>query len=622
MTVGNGRVTQSQGRFVVLNDEPVDDDDGDLLGLAETARSLTDLITTSRVSTPFTVAIDAGWGTGKSSLMRLMRSQLEGDGVPTAWFNAWTSGSDALEVLIKSVLLSFDRSILRRAYHRLSRRRRLIGVARIAAAVVISVFGLRRLVDGLWTQLTVDAKARNEIRDVVREMAQEWVGSGRGPDRQLVVFVDDLDRCSGDVVLSVCEAIKLYLDVPGLVFVIGCDQAALARNVQDAEGSATRALEHLEKVVQVNYRAPAPDEDAVRRLIEGYAERSGTSELFRDGLATLITQRTKRNPRRIKRLINSFVLEYRLNRDWRRFGAAALVRIILLQHFYPGFYRLLISAGDRDATQEFLTYTEVRAACRSGQQADHAPSFFRTHAVEPPPDGNRDRMLAALTEVEQELPVEFPRLAVDPEFVSLLTELRDDADFDQLLAHLQRGIRRGPNPMVDDDDAETAASGSVIQARSIDGGVHFHAPPVYHLGVLARDFSILWIDDDFASGEDLPAGSTKRPLLASARARGVHVETVGGPTAARQLLARWTPDLVVSDINRDGDLNAGLDDLAAFRSEGIWTGPVVFFTSVVTPARIRRAHDLGAFGVTADPGELERWVETIVLESQRAEQQR
>ena len=72
---------------------------------------------------------------------------------------------------------------------------------------------------------------RNEMRDAIRQLAQEWAESGAaGTRRLLVVFVDDLDRCSADTVLAVCEAVKIYLDVPGLAFVIGCDRSALATN--------------------------------------------------------------------------------------------------------------------------------------------------------------------------------------------------------------------------------------------------------------------------------------------------------------------------------------------------------------------------------------------------------
>ncbi|MEV0051089.1 P-loop NTPase fold protein [Saccharopolyspora shandongensis] len=642
-------------RFVVLNDQPVETGEDDLLDAAATARSLVDLITDSHVSTPFTVAIDAGWGMGKSSLMRLMRARLEERGTPTAWFNAWTSGADALEVLIKSVLLTFDRNIVRRAYHRLAKRRRALRVFRLLLKVVLRFFGVHRLVDELWRQLSVDAKSRNEIRDVVHDMAKDWADGGTSPGRQLVVFIDDLDRCSGDVVLAVCEAIKLYLDVPGLVFVIGCDQAVLARNMQESGGSAGHALGHLEKIVQVYYRTPAPDQESVRRLIDGFADRSGTKELFGDGVTALIAQRTRRNPRRIKRLINSFVLEYHLNRDWQRFGASALVRVILLQHFYPEFYRSLTATGDRDIVSEFLAYTSVRERCKAGNHPGD-DEFFTNHQVAPPPAAaDHDALRSSLDRVEQELPVFFPGLATDKDFVSLIRELFQEADFDELRRYLQHGRPGGlssPGALTDDefmnafllnrparspDAVRSQATQNDLWAlmsdlrgpndpQSLRDLLHQNIDVVNAWPTLVQPgddkssplLRVLWIDDSFTP--DL-ADDAKLDLIAGAHSRGVRVfqTGIGDLESTKFVIQRFKPGLLISDITRDGDPNAGLDDLAALRSDGIYDGPAIFYTSRVTPSRVKRAEELGALGVTADPRELMSWIERVVADRDSAQ---
>jgi hypothetical protein len=58
-------------RFVVLNDTPVGEgDDDDLLAATQVARGLTDLIIASRATAPFTLAVDAPWGMGKSTWLR------------------------------------------------------------------------------------------------------------------------------------------------------------------------------------------------------------------------------------------------------------------------------------------------------------------------------------------------------------------------------------------------------------------------------------------------------------------------------------------------------------------------------------------------------------------------
>ena len=83
-------------------------------------------------------------------------------------------------------------------------------------------------------------KSRNELRDLIHDMLSAWVSSKGAPNlsRALVVFIDDLDRCSNKVIVKVCEAVKLYLDAPGLIFVIACDQSVLARGTDAAIESA------------------------------------------------------------------------------------------------------------------------------------------------------------------------------------------------------------------------------------------------------------------------------------------------------------------------------------------------------------------------------------------------
>ena len=72
-------------------------------------------------------------------------------------------------------------------------------------------------------------------------------------------------------------------------------------------------------------------------------------------------ERSGRNPRRIKRLINSFVLEYHLNHAWHEIGVENLVKVIMLQNFYLSFYRILIDPRGDDPVRDFLAYQDFRS---------------------------------------------------------------------------------------------------------------------------------------------------------------------------------------------------------------------------------------------------------------------
>ncbi|WP_406440026.1 P-loop NTPase fold protein [Streptomyces sp. NBC_00631] len=557
--------------FSLLNDEPVTGPSADLLGAGQAARQLARLLHDSRAATPLTLAVDAGWGMGKSSLMRLVEVELRQKGVETVWYNAWTStGTDALEGLIKTVLMKLDERVMRRAVAGLTGKKPWLAAARATLTVAGATVGLAGLVDRFWEELSVDAKARNDLRDELRKVATAWAEeTGDRPRRMLVVFVDDLDRCAEETVLAVCEAVKVYLDVPGLAFVIGCDRSALGpsgllRDLRPA-GSA-----FMEKIFQTSYRLPVAAGEHLEAYVRHCAERSGLRELLDDGLVRLIAARSARNPRRIKRLINGFGLECALNPVWARFAPEAVVRTLLLQHLYGDFYRLLVS-GDgtyAHAAREFLEYRTARRVlsrvAHADEEAWHTTVASVTgHGLAAPESGDPEKWETVLARLEEELPTAFPVLARDHGFVHLVEEWMRLPQVDALVRRLQEG---GAAPVAGrpEEDPPTGQE---------DGRDEY------------RDVSVLWVDD-------YPEQNATH--VRHLRAHGADVLVAqSGPTADR-ILSTHPVDLVISDVTRGTERDAGFADLAAWRTRGLFDGPVVFFVGRVTPAREQRSRELGA----------------------------
>jgi len=71
------------------SDQPLRDLRKDKLGHATTVKALSAFIRNIDTEPRLTIAITAPWGQGKSSVMRMLQSDLEGFGYRTAWFNAW-----------------------------------------------------------------------------------------------------------------------------------------------------------------------------------------------------------------------------------------------------------------------------------------------------------------------------------------------------------------------------------------------------------------------------------------------------------------------------------------------------------------------------------------------------
>ncbi|MFF3407575.1 P-loop NTPase fold protein [Streptomyces sp. NPDC002742] len=568
--------------FSLLNDEPVAGPGDDLLGTGRAARELARLLHDSRAATPLTLAVDAGWGMGKSSLMRLVDAELQArEGVHTVWYNAWTStGADALEGLIKSVLMRFDRRVLLRAVRRVSGQRALISWIRVVLTFGAAFFGAAALVDRLWRDLSVDARSRNAMRDALRRVTADWAGSTSFDTRRLlVVFVDDLDRCSEETVLAVCEAVKVYLDVPGLAFVIGCDRSALGpsgllRDLSPA-GSA-----FMEKIFQTSYRVPIPAAAEVRGYVDRCAQRSGIQDLLGDHLAELIAVRSARNPRRIKRLINGFGLECALNPVWESFSSEAVIRVLLLQQLYPDFYRVLLARDGADvhAAREFLRYRVTRrvlsqpfAQPAEGTWPVAVSCLLAYDLVAPEPDrpGDWGTLLARL---EEHLPTGFPELALDPNFVRLIEELMALTEVEDMVGQLQRGAPR----LAADPADGTPEPGSSVRP----GG----AGPSY-AGMPYSGMQVLWIDDH-------PERNTQ--FVDLLEAQGARVRVATDRDRAEFVLDTTRIDLLISDVQRGLDREAGLTDLGRWRESGRYPGPAVFFTSRTTPNREARAAALDA----------------------------
>jgi len=569
--------------FSLLNDEPVAGPADDLLGTGRAARELANLLHDSRGATPFTLAVDAGWGMGKSSLMRLVDAELRNkEGVHTVWYNAWTStGADALEGLIKSVLMRFDRRVLRRALHRVSEQRALIGVLRTALTLVSGPLGVAALVDRLWRDLSVDAQSRNAMRDALRDLTTEWAESAPYETRRLlVVFVDDLDRCSEETVLAVCEAVKVYLDVPGLAFVIGCDRSALGpsgllRDLSPA-GSA-----FMEKIFQTSYRVPVPAVDRIKEYVGRCAERSGIQDLLGESLVDLIAAHSSRNPRRIKKLLNGFGLERSLNLVWEPFSSEAVIRVLLLQQLYPDFYRTLLArdGADVNAIREFLRYRMARRML-SQPFARPEPDAWATmvdclnaYDLIPPSSNTPESWGPVLAQLEQYLPTGFPELSLDQNFIALLGDLTGMDELNALVERLQQGA-----PSIALADPDIPPAGGSDGAPGTSGAY--------------RGMQVLWIDDhpdrNAAFVERLESEGAK-VWLATDRERAEHV------------LGVTRIDLLISDVQRGLDRDAGITDLGHWRARGRYDGPVVFFARRVTPNSEARALELGARIATSGP---------------------
>ena len=75
---------------------------------------------------------------------------------------------------------------------------------------------------------------------------------------KLVIFIDDLDRCTPEKALELLESIKTFFDIEGIIYVIGMDPKSIDSiiSVKYGKESKINGLEYLQKIVQLPFSIP------------------------------------------------------------------------------------------------------------------------------------------------------------------------------------------------------------------------------------------------------------------------------------------------------------------------------------------------------------------------------
>jgi hypothetical protein len=630
---------EERNGFKLLGDQPCVEEN-DALDFGKIARELSDLILASSTSTPFTIGIEGTWGEGKSSLMGRIERELERKGKPvraewwarlwrwfrkrrpvkrligwldsrwpirwlrargwrwrtgrrdsrltitTVRFNAWTAGEeDVLEGLVKSVLDELDESILRH----LAWKDKLISWFRALMELVVHALGLGSVVNRVWDKLAADPTARNQIRDLMSAALEDWGDQERGGgNRLLVVFIDDLDRCHPHGVFQVFEAMKLYLDAPKLVFVVGFDPGMVSEAVLKEKGYDLPEIDdYLAKVIQTRFEIPPTERDQGKLLMEHCMTHSGTAGVFDDEARALVLDRNDYNPRRVKRFINSFILEYQLgNRD--RLGSNTLIWVLILKFYFPRFVEWLRqSRPEDDLLGEFIGYVKARNVllkrdAPTRDEVESVTAFLRNYD----PDARMGVLPAEkaknLRSLEDALPEDIPRLvAEDRRLSNLIPDLDKRVSSRQVL---MRALRR--RPIV---EPSLAGSGEDEPGGDKGGRRRLRADAIDDSGAESLGLDVLWITDD----DDADSAHMLR-----LKGSGVNVRLAHDLEEARRMLTERSPDALLSDTTRHGDPNAGLRDLRAILDDDLYDGPILLFTARVTPVRRREASDLNV-GITS-----------------------
>jgi KAP family P-loop domain len=301
---------------------------------------------------PFTLGIFGEWGSGKTTLMKMIQRRLDHEGVKTVWFNAWKYDSKEniwnalIQTIFHTMRMDAEATSGQRGKDFAKRvERAAVNLARYAAKVATRLVpgGVLREEDVDAVLDAVSSSATDELfefinrfEDEFNELVTEYVGD----DRFLAIFIDDLDRCLPENAINVMEALKLYLDRGNCIFVIGAESGVIEEGIRQRYQGNVRlsAVDYLDKIIQLPFVLPQIGDTAAERLL---AEREGMT-LHEDPLMrAMIIAGTDGNPRRVKRFANSYTVLAQIAGELPLDDQRRLAKVLMLQMRFPDVFNML-----------------------------------------------------------------------------------------------------------------------------------------------------------------------------------------------------------------------------------------------------------------------------------------
>lgn len=343
-----------------FTDKPTSTLNEDAFGVQQYIAGLNEFI--MECYTPMTIAIQGDWGSGKTSMMNMIREQL-GERVITTWFNTWQYSQfnmgDALAVSFLSRLIAdleteqnTKTTSIKNALRTISRFAKTASV--IAADTFVGGKAADTLESGFASaeQKEVDMpQAINELKEQFQTAVNNKIQQS-GKDR-LVIFIDDLDRLHPGKAVELLEVLKLFLDCDNCVFVLAIDYAVVSQGVKQKYGELIgeeKGKSFFDKIIQVPFKMPVAQYNVKSYVLSSMQALGITiTDAEVESYVKLIQRSVGCNPRAMKRLFNAFLLLNKIAANGTVIDSAQrkmLFAILCLQLSFENIYNYIVQNAE------------------------------------------------------------------------------------------------------------------------------------------------------------------------------------------------------------------------------------------------------------------------------------
>lgn len=396
-------------------------------------------IATNRDLSPSTIGLYGDWGSGKSSLMKLAQKKIEEknteigdekDSIKTLCieFNGWLfEGYEDTKTSLCGVILDALADEKRFSKEITDYAKTLIkkidfnkilgksikygldffltgGIGALTDLTLSSVLSTIKTnvsevqakdLEEILNKFKKDDKTRTEIKNFREEFKQLLQKSNV---ENVVVFIDELDRCLPDTVLEVFEAMRLFLFVEGMSFVIGADERLIQYSIKSKYkevpgNNLDIGKEYLEKVIQYPLYIPqltraevnqylaclllretltenqfkeilsiiytlAPNQDFSMEQISDkapdIAESCKKDMALARQISSVLAPSINGNPRQCKRFLNTLYMRLKLAKARNvALDKNILAKLMLAEYFNPEFFKAVTKPENKELFKAF-----------------------------------------------------------------------------------------------------------------------------------------------------------------------------------------------------------------------------------------------------------------------------
>lgn len=397
-------------------------------------------IATNRKLSPSTIGLYGDWGSGKSSLMKLAKKKVEEknpkhekqkDSLKTLCieFNGWLfEGYEDTKTSLCGAILDaltdekrFSKEVTDYAKELINKIdfKKILGkgikygmdffltggiytltdvtISNIISSVKSKLGEAQaKDIEEILCKLKKDDNTRTEIKNFRKEFKNLL---DKSKVESVIVFIDELDRCLPDTVLEVFEAMRLFLFVEGMSFVIGADERLIQYSIKSKYkevpgNNLDIGKEYLEKVIQYPLYIPqltqaevnqylaclllrqtltaeddfnkileiiytlSPDQNFTMELINenapDVAERCKEDMALARQISSVLAPSINGNPRQCKRFLNTLCMRIELAKARKvNLDKNILAKLMLAEYFNPEFFKAVTKPENRELFKSF-----------------------------------------------------------------------------------------------------------------------------------------------------------------------------------------------------------------------------------------------------------------------------